>query len=155
MCDVGRKWLGWEMETVTWNVRLCDLKFLGQRINIRPLRGARKTVRQTIHAAISVASFPLLCGRSLHLWILVTWLSLRTQITEGLLKIWSISSRGSDHKESTCNVGDLGLVPGLGRSPGGGHDNPLQCSCLENPMDRGAWPATGHGVAKSQTRLSD
>ena len=41
-------------------------------------------------------------------------------------------------KESTCNAGDLGLIPGLGRSPGGGHGNPLQYSCLENPMDRGA-----------------
>ena len=40
---------------------------------------------------------------------------------------------GSDGKESACNVGDLGLIPGLGRSPGGGHDNSLQCSCLENP----------------------
>ena len=46
---------------------------------------------------------------------------------------------GSDGKESACNVGDLGLIPGLGRSPGGGHGNSLQYSCLENPMDRGAW----------------
>ena len=44
-------------------------------------------------------------------------------------------------------------ISGLGRSPGGGHGNPLQYSCLENPMDRGAWWATAHGVAKSQTRL--
>ena len=47
----------------------------------------------------------------------------------------------------------MGLIPGLGRSPGGGHGNPLQCSCLENPMDRGAWWATVHGVANSWTRL--
>ena len=47
----------------------------------------------------------------------------------------------------------MGLIPGLGRSPGGGYDNPLQYPCLENPMDRGAWWATVHGVAKSQTRL--
>ena len=46
---------------------------------------------------------------------------------------------GSDGKESACNVGDLGLIPGLGRSPGGGHGNPLQYSCLENHVDRGAW----------------
>ena len=62
---------------------------------------------------------------------------------------------GSDGKESTCNVGDLGLIPGLGRSPGGGHGNPLQYSSLENPHDRGAWWATVHGVAKSCTQLSD
>ena len=46
---------------------------------------------------------------------------------------------GSVDKESACNVGDLGLISGWGRSPGGGHGNPLQHSCLENPMDRGAW----------------
>ena len=60
-------------------------------------------------------------------------------------------SGGSDGKESTCNAGDLGSIPGLGRSPGGGHGNPLQYSCLENPMDRGDWQATVHGVAKSRT----
>ena len=53
------------------------------------------------------------------------------------------------------NVGDLGSIPGSGRSPGEGKGNPLQYSCLENPMDRGAWWATVHGVAKSWTRLSD
>ena len=51
--------------------------------------------------------------------------------------------------------GDTGLVPGLGRYPGGGNDNPLQYSCLKNPMNRGTWWATVHGVIKSQTRLSD
>ena len=50
---------------------------------------------------------------------------------------------------------DLGLIPGQGRFPGGGNGNPLQYSCLENPMDGEAWQATVHGVAKSQTRLSD
>ena len=50
---------------------------------------------------------------------------------------------------------DQGSIPGSGRSPGEGNDNPLQCSCLENPMDRGAWQATVHGVAKRRTRLSD
>ena len=56
-------------------------------------------------------------------------------------------------KESACSAGDPGLIPGSRRSPGGGHGNPLQYSCLENPMDRGAWRATVHGIAKSQTRL--
>ena len=62
---------------------------------------------------------------------------------------------GSDGKESACNEENLDLIPGSGRSPGEGNGNPLQYSCLENSMDRGAWRATVHGVAKSQTRLSD
>ena len=59
-------------------------------------------------------------------------------------------------KNLSANAGDVrdaGLIPGSGRFPGGGHDNPLQYSCLENPMDRGAWRVTVHGVAKSQTQL--
>ena len=52
---------------------------------------------------------------------------------------------GSDGKESACNAGDLDLIPGLGQSPGEGHGNSFQYSCLENPMDRGAWWATVHG----------
>ena len=62
---------------------------------------------------------------------------------------------GSDGKASAYSAGDLGLIPGLGRSPGEGSGTPLQYSCLENPMDGGAWWATVHGVAKSRTRLSD
>ena len=58
---------------------------------------------------------------------------------------------GSDSKESNCNAGDLGLIPGLGRSPGEGNDYPVQYSGLENSMDRRDWQATVHGVAKSQT----
>ena len=61
---------------------------------------------------------------------------------------------GSGGKESVCNAGDLDLIPGLGTSPGEGNGNPLQYSCLENPMDRGAWQTTVHLVAKSQTQLS-
>ena len=57
----------------------------------------------------------------------------------------------SDNKASAYSVEDLGLIPGLGRSAGEGNGNPLQYSCLENPMDRGAWQATVHGVAKSRT----
>ena len=57
--------------------------------------------------------------------------------------------------DAACNAGDLGSIPGLGRSPGGGHGNPLYYSCLGIPMDRGAWPATVHGVAKSWTGLID
>ena len=61
----------------------------------------------------------------------------------------------SDSKESACNAGDPGSIPGSRRSSGEGNGNPLQYSCLENPMDRGAWQATVRGAAKSQTRLSD
>ena len=62
---------------------------------------------------------------------------------------------GLDGKESTCNAGNLSSIPGLERLPGEGNGNPLQCSCLEKPMNRGAWRATVHGVSKSRTRLSD
>ena len=62
---------------------------------------------------------------------------------------------GSEGKASIYDAGDLGSIPGLGRSPGEGNGNPLQDYCLEDPMDRGAWWATAHGVAKSRTRLSN
>ena len=62
---------------------------------------------------------------------------------------------GTDGKESDCNAGDLGSIPESGRSPGEGNGNPLQYSCLENFMDRGAWQATVHETAKSWTQLSD
>ena len=61
----------------------------------------------------------------------------------------------SDGKASACNAGDLGSIPGWGRSPGEGNENPLQYSCLENFVDRGAWRVTVHGVTNSRTRLSD
>ena len=62
---------------------------------------------------------------------------------------------GSDGKEFAYNAGDLGSVPGSGRSPGEGSCNPLQYSCLENSMDRGAWRATVLGVTESRTQLND
>ena len=58
-------------------------------------------------------------------------------------------------KEPACSAGDLGSIPGSGRSPGEGNGNPLQYPCLENLKDRGAWWTAAHGVAKSQARLSD
>ena len=70
------------------------------------------------------------------------------------IQLWGFPG-GSDGKESVCNAGHLGTVPGLGRSLGEGNGNPLQSSCLGNLMDRGAWQATAHEVTKSQTRLSD
>ena len=62
---------------------------------------------------------------------------------------------GSDGKESACNAGDAGLIPGSGISSGEENGTPLQYSCLGNSTDRGVWQATLHGVTKSQTRLSD
>ena len=61
----------------------------------------------------------------------------------------------SEVKVSACNAGDLGSIPGSGRSPGEGNGNPLQYSCLENPMDGGAWWAAVHGIAEGRTQLSD
>ena len=81
-----------------------------------------------------------------------TWLKRRSSSSSSDPD-WSFPG-GSVGKESTCNVGDtrdVGLIPGLGRSPGGGHGNSLQYSCLENPMDRGAWWVTVHRVTKSWT----
>ena len=62
---------------------------------------------------------------------------------------------GSDGQESAGTAGDLGLIPGSGGFPGEGNSNPLQYSCLDNSMDRGAWRATVYGVKKSQTQLSN
>ena len=62
---------------------------------------------------------------------------------------------GSAVRNPPANAGDLGSVPGLERSPGGGHGKPLQYSCLENPKDRETWQAAVHRVSKSQTRLSN
>ena len=69
-----------------------------------------------------------------------------------LIELWDFPG-GSDIKESAFSVGNPGSVPGLGRSPGEGNGNPLQYSCLENFMDRGAWWSTVHRVTKSQIQL--
>ena len=81
--------------------------------------------------------------------LMVQWLRLHTPNAGGMGGF----PGGSEVKASACNVGDLGSIPGSGRSPGEGNGNPLQYSFLENPMDGGAWGATVHGVAKSRTRL--
>ena len=68
--------------------------------------------------------------------------------------MWGFSD-GPDGEEFACNAGDQGLIPGSGRSPGEGNGYPFQYSCLEDPMERGTWPSTVHGVAKIWTQLSD
>ena len=92
--------------------------------------------------------------------LVVQWLRIHLPM-QGIW-VWSLIWKdstcfpgGSDGNASACNVGDLASIPGSGRSPGGGNGNPLQHSCLENPMARGAWQATVHGVANSRTWLSD
>ena len=78
-------------------------------------------------------------------------LSHASPLASGGLQVVIRFPGGSDGKESAHNAGDLGSIPGSGRSPGEGNDYPLQSSCLENPMDRGTWQAAVYGVAKSQT----
>ena len=80
----------------------------------------------------------------------IFWHLLQTDKFHCLIKVY-----GSEGRESACNAGDPGSIPGVGRCPGEGNGNPLQYSCLENTMDGGAWWATVHGVTKSRTRLSD
>ena len=93
-------------------------------------------------------------SREIFLFIVYLWTRalFRNRFIQSLLfwgRIdWRLAPGGSDSKESACNAGDLGIF-GSGRSPGGGHGNPVQYSCLENPMDRGAWRATVHGVARA------
>ena len=79
------------------------------------------------------------------------WTSSKEQCIVGTEATYKGFPGGLDGKESACSVGDPGLIPGLGRSPGEGHGYPLPYSCLENSMDRGAWQAAVHGITKSQT----
>ena len=77
---------------------------------------------------------------------------------QGILSLSTVQMgfpSGSDGKESACNTGDLGSIPGLGRSPGEGNGCLIQYSCLENPTDRKSWRVIVRGVARSQTQLSD
>ena len=83
------------------------------------------------------------------LWL---FLFINYQIIEWPIHCFGFPGGASD-KASARDIRDVGLIPGLGRSPGGGHGNPLKYSCLENPMDRGAWGAIVRRVPKSQTQL--
>ena len=81
-----------------------------------------------------------------HLGTIIMTLIIMSTMGNFLLLLFS--GGGINDKESACNAGDLGLIPGSGRSTGEENANPLQYSCLKNPMDRGAWRATVHGVTK-------
>ena len=84
-----------------------------------------------------------------------TWIFHSSSIIYIALTLYLGFPGGTDSKESDCSAWDMGLIPGSGRSPGEGSGHPFQDSCLENPMDRGAWWAAVHGIAKSWMRLSD
>ena len=90
-------------------------------------------------------SFVLSCGKT------ITQGSLRIFLISGWINKQQGFPGGSNGEESACDAGDLGSIPGSGRSPGEGNGNSIQYSGLENPMERGAWQAIVHGVAKSQT----
>ena len=94
-------------------------------------------------------------GQSIGTSALVLPMNIQDWFCLGLTGLILDFPGGSDSKEYACNVGDLGLILGLGRCPGEGNGNPLQYSCLEKPMDREAWWATVHRVAKSWTQLSN
>ena len=108
-----------------------------------------------------------ICNYFLPYWgldFILFIVSFAVQTLESVLVGWTNSlftqsegfANGSVDKEPACNAGDTGdegLIPVSGRSPGGGHSNPLQYSCLENPVNKGDWWATVHRVAKSRTRL--
>ena len=82
-----------------------------------------------------------------------SWVPCSQRLTQPLMNCYVPG--GSDGKASACNVGDPSSIPGSGRSPGEGNDNPLQSSCLENPMDGGAWWATVHGVTKKRSDMPE
>ena len=95
------------------------------------------------------------CHVLAHVCLLSWCYALWRNATAFILEVQTGLPCSSKSKDSSCDAGDQGSIPGLGRSPGEGNGNPLHCSCLENSMGREAWWATVHGVTKSQTRLSD
>ena len=121
--------------------------FQDNKIKIYLIKHCITGSRKTIQASPDPKRSPLRYCSSSAQW---SWISCSSKL--------QISHVALVVKNLPANVGDLrdsSSIPGSGRSPGGGRGNPLQCSCLENPMDRGAWRATVHGVAKGQTLLSN
>ena len=143
------------------------------RLLVTPWTAAHQT---PLSVRFSRQEYPL--KSSFLYWCVTLWASLVAQLVKNLSAMWETQldswvrkipwrrdrlptpvflgfPGGSAGMKSTCNVGDLGLIPGLGRYSGEGNSHPLQYSCLKDPMDKGAWWATVYGVTKSQTRLSD
>ena len=120
--------------------------------------------RNVLRMYIKLQEFPLILGLlNFLLWIGVEFCKTFSLCLLGwsqVLLIWGIllmsfwTKHSSVGKSSACNAGDPGLIPGSGKAPGEGNDNLLQCSCLQNPMDRGAWQATVHGVERVRHDLA-
>ena len=123
----------------------------GQFSSQFPRRAEVKNVQTTgqLHSSPMLVR---LCSKSSKLGFSITWTKNFQILNLGLEKASSLGINKCPHtsvgKESACNAGDLGSIPGLGRSPGEGNGNPLQYSSLGNPMVRGVWRATVHGVSR-------
>ena len=113
-----------------------------------PTQGHQACLVPQLSFKCSIISLLLLLGVFLYFLLDFYFQSINV-LTSHLHEFFIIGS--SDGNESACHAREGGLIPGLGRSPGGGHGNPLQYSCLENSVDRGVWQATVHQVAKAQT----
>ena len=139
------------MPSRTWCIIWRHLDMLVPIYVVREKSCTLKFSNVAMITTLVITFSPLYCCFSFEILSLIylVWFTLR-----GLpLEVGFPGS--SDGKDSACNAGDPGLIPGSERSPGEGNDCPLQYSCLENPVDRGAWWATVHGVTKSRTWLND
>ena len=116
----------------------------------------RKARQASTCLDLSPSSLTFLSDKGSHTSEVTPWLCLHPSYLQGPQLCGKCSfPGGSGGKESACSAEDLGSIPGSGRSPAGRRGNSVQCSCLENPMDRGAWRAIVHGVPKNWTRRSD
>ena len=142
-----------------WRSLCLVLSFVSSSENLSQLpTGTEDLERHSASCTSGREKTAPLVGRSLSSYVRdldLIWWWCRGKISELYYPNLLCFPGSSDGKESACNAGDLGWIPGSGRSPGEGHGNPLQDSRLENPMDRGVWWATVHGVTKSQTQLGN
>ena len=126
-------------------------------ISHTPQGAANKNSKRHLNLRVSISSSP----KKEIIFLVVIHRSVHSFVYSFNKHLWSTfnkrlwASLVAQVKASASNAGDLGSIPGSGRSPGEGNSNPLQYSCLENPTDGEAWWATVHGVTKSRTRLSD
>ena len=141
LVTIHRKFYQYERLVKLWNLFLHCLTYIPRKRSAfaESSRSFKDVIFQTTHRSSKQMTHTILFYNS------------RSKSTnpEELGFPWWLSG-----KESSCNAGDAGSIPGLGRSPGGGNDNPLQYSCLEDPTDRGAWRTTVHKVTRRWTRLS-